>query len=90
MNQAPAKTTTGSASLAGRGRFGQLPSRVRSLLPLLPVVVAGALLSMTIRHKELNEIYFVNSAYYVITAMLVVYAAIELIGAEPEISESPR
>jgi len=80
MNQAPAKPTTGSASPVDPSLFNRLPFRLTSLLPLIPVVVAGALLSITIRHKELNEVYFVNSAYYVISAMLVVYAAIELSG----------
>jgi len=80
MNQAPGKTTTGSVSPTGSSLFARLPKRVNGMLPLIPVAVAGALLSMTVRHKELNEVYFVNSAYYVITAMFVVYAAIELSG----------
>lgn len=80
MKQASAKPTTGRASPVRLDRDDRLPFKVISLLPLIPVVVAGALLSMTVRHKELNEVYFVNSAYYVITAMLGVYAAIELSG----------
>lgn len=79
MNQAPAKPTTGSSPPSLIHRFHL---RLDSLLALIPVIVAGALLSRTVRHRELNEVYFVNSAYYVITAMLVVYACIELSGLD--------
>jgi len=48
------------------------------LLVSSPLVISGGLLTMTLRHKELNEPYFVHSAYYALTALLVVYACIEL------------
>ncbi len=53
---------------------------LNTILLLVPPFVTGALVFMTLRHHELNEVYFVNSAYYMITAMLAVYAGIELCG----------
>jgi hypothetical protein len=60
------------------GRFQELSRRANTLLFLIPLLIAAALLTITLRHKELNEVYFVNSTYYVLTAMLIVYACVEL------------
>jgi hypothetical protein len=53
---------------------------------LVPPLVAGALLSVTLRHHELNEPFFVRGTYYVLFALLAVYAGVQLTGELP----SPR
>src|SRR5664280_2217286 len=51
-----------------------------TILLFVPPLAAVALVGVTLRHHDLNETFFVNSAFYVIFAMLAVYAGIELTG----------
>jgi 4-amino-4-deoxy-L-arabinose transferase-like glycosyltransferase len=44
----------------------------------LPPVVAALLLGTTLRHREYNEPFFVGSTYYVLFALLLVYAGVRL------------
>ena len=53
---------------------------------VVPPLVAGALLSSSLQHRELNERYFIHSTYYVLFALLAVYAGVRLSGEMP----SPR
>jgi hypothetical protein len=43
-----------------------------------PPLGAAALLSVTLRHRELNERFFVVSTYYVLFALLLLYAGVQL------------
>ena len=56
---------------------------INRLLLLVPPLVAVVLVIMSLRHHERHEIYFTNSAYYLITVMLGVYACLELCGLGP-------
>jgi hypothetical protein len=46
----------------------------------LSLLLPAALVGTTLRHREYNEPFFVYSTYYVLFAMLVVYAAVRLSG----------
>lgn len=80
MNDAPASPPKGSSSKGSFAIPRKLSRAGHGLLLSIPTIVAGALVGVTVRHKSLNEVYFVNSAYYVITTMLVVYACIAVSG----------
>src|SRR5580693_709177 len=49
---------------------------------VVPPVVVVVLVGMTLRHRDWNEPFFVNSAYYVLSAMLAVFAIVLLSGWE--------
>jgi len=49
-------------------------------LLLVPPLTAVALVGVTLRHYDLNEPFFVNSAFYVLFVMLAVYAGVLALG----------
>jgi hypothetical protein len=49
-------------------------------LGTLSLLLPAALVGTTLRHREYNEPFFLYSAYYVLFAMLVVYAGVRLSG----------
>jgi hypothetical protein len=78
-NSVASKVDDSAPAKQGQKR-GVSPRMLGTLLLVVPPAVAGALVFVTIRHRELNEVYYVNSAYYLITVMLAVYACVELSG----------
>ena len=48
--------------------------------PAIALVVTTALLGLTLRQPAYNEVFFVHSAYYVLSAALIVYAKLRLRG----------
>ena len=50
---------------------------------LTPPLVAAALLGVTLRQFKLNEIFFANSAYYVLCVMAAVYVGVLVTGKGP-------
>lgn len=62
---------------SSRGGAGTI---LRRILYVVPTLVVTALILRTARHRELNERYFVGSAFYIIAAMLTIYACVELGG----------
>ena len=67
---------------APRRRRAPLPSsrRVRDLVITLALVSAAGFAGMTLRHRELNEPFFMYSAYYVLSVLCAVYLGFLLSG----------
>lgn len=65
-----------SAKSSGSDKQSAKRPNVWTFLLLLPPVAATILVAITIRHHNLNETFFTNSAYYVLFALFAVYAGV--------------
>src|SRR5271157_6029018 len=65
-----------SAKFSGSDKQSAKRPNVWTFLLLLPPVAAAILVAITIRHHNLNETFFTNSAYYVLFALFAVYAGV--------------
>ncbi len=64
------------AKSAGSKKRSAKPRGLWTILLILPPLVAAILVGITLRHHNLNEPFFANSAYYVLFAMAAVYVGV--------------
>lgn len=80
MTRTPSTQDSKSVQPNPAGRIDTRNWHWRTSLLLVPPAVAGVLVRVTLRHHDLNEPFFANSAYYVLFAMFAVYVGVLLVG----------